>query len=100
MQPTEKQLKKLEKLEKMVEPISASITLLDSIDEVEDKVEELKSNLESNLIDISSIMDSKFQEVSEKIDNIPQAKDYTEVLQVLKDKMEEPQEINVTLNII
>ena len=91
MQLTPEQLKKLDKLGKLSDPVSANIVLLDSIDEVNTKVEEI-SNQISDKLDL----------IQENISNIeiPEQKDHTEHMKMMMDKIEEPQEITVTLNII
>ena len=84
---TEETIKKLSKLER-----PADVVLLQSIEEVKDEMNERLNAMESE-------HKSYMQEVCNKIDSIEKPKDHTGHMKVMMDKMEEPLEVIVKLNI-
>jgi len=102
MELTPKQLKKIGKLEQITDDISAKIVILNSIEEVEEKVEEMSESFTSQVDSIKSEVMSELNVIKQSIEaiEIPIPKDYADVLSELKSKVEEDQEIVVTLNII
>lgn len=102
MDLTPKQQKRLDRLSKSSNQIEANISILSSFgdveDELEDKVEELSESLDSIKSEVMTELDTIKQSI-EAIE-IPVPKDYADVLAELKSKVEEDQEIVVTLNII
>jgi chromosome segregation ATPase len=95
MELTPKQLKKLKKIEKMSDDdLSFNLAIVDSFEEVEDKVEQV-SEVQTQII-------SELETIKQSIEaiEIPIPKDYADAFTELKQKVEEPQEITVTLNII
>jgi chromosome segregation ATPase len=95
MELTPKQLKKLKKIEKMSDDdLSFNLAIIDSFEEVEDKVEQV-SEVQNQIV-------SELETIKQSIEaiEIPIPKDYADAFTELKQKVEEPQEITVTLNII
>ena len=95
MELTPKQLKKLKKIEKMSDDdLSFNLAIIDSFEEVEDKVEQV-SEVQTQIV-------SELETIKQSIEaiEIPIPKDYADAFTELKAKVEEPQEITVTLNII
>jgi chromosome segregation ATPase len=95
MELTPKQLKKLKKIEKMSDDdLSFNLAIIDSFEEVEDKVEQV-SEVQTQIV-------SELETIKQSIEaiEIPIPKDYADAFTELKQKVEEPQEITVTLNII
>ncbi len=89
---SDKNIKKLEKLSHL--KTDSEVVLLDSIDEVEDKVEQM-SEVQTQIVSELATIRESIQAIE-----IPIPKDYADVLAELKSKVEEDQEIVVTLNII
>ncbi len=89
---SDKNLKKLEKLSHL--KTDSEVVLLDSIDEVEDKVEQV-AEIQTQIVSELATIRESIQAIE-----IPIPKDYADVLSELKSKVEEDQEIVVTLNII
>lgn len=89
-QQQQEQLKKVSKLER-----ASDVVLLQSIDEVK---EELNDKLDT----ITQETNTKLEELSNQIASIeiPKQKDHTEHMKMMMDKIEEPMDIQVTLNII
>lgn len=102
MELTPKQIKKLGKLEKITDDISAKIVILNSIEEVEEKVEEMSESFNLKVDTVKSEVMTELDTIKQSIQNIeiPTPKDYAEDLAELKSKVEEEQELIVTLNII
>ena len=95
MELNPKQLKKLKKIEKMSDDdLSFNLTIIDSFEEVEEKVEQV-SEVQTQIV-------SELETIKQSIEaiEIPIPKDYADAFTELKQKVEEPQEITVTLNII
>lgn len=89
---SDKNIKKLEKLSHL--KTDSEVVLLDSIDEVEDKVEQV-AEIQAQIVSELATIRESIQAIE-----IPIPKDYADVLAELKSKVEEDQEIVVTLNII
>lgn len=102
MDLTPKQQKRLDRLSKSSNQLEANIAILSSFgdveDELEDKVEELSESLDSIKSEVMLELDTIKQSIGAI--EIPIPKDYADVLAELKSKVEEDQEIVVTLNII
>lgn len=102
MDLTPKQQKRLDRLSKSSNQLEANIAILSSFgdveDELEDKVEELSESLDFIKSEVMSELDTIKQSIGAI--EIPIPKDYADVLAELKSKVEEDQEIVVTLNII
>jgi len=95
MELTPKQLKKLKKIEKMSDDdLSFNLAIVDSFEEVDDKIEQVS--------DVQTQIVSEIKTIKQSIEaiEIPIPKDYADAFTELKQKVEEPQEITVTLNII
>lgn len=89
---SDKNLKKLEKLAHLT--TDSEVVLLESIEEVDTKVETLSETTGTILNQLETIKQS-IQAIE-----IPIPKDYAESFAELKTKVEEEQDITVTLNII
>jgi hypothetical protein len=69
MQLTPKQLKKLQKIEKMTEDeLSSKLAIIDSFEEVEEKVEEISDSLNSFKDDITSKLDKVNDNLKKKLE--------------------------------
>lgn len=89
-QQQQEQLKKVSKLERV-----SDVVLLQSIDEV-------KREISDKIENVTQETNTKLKELSNQIASIeiPEQKDHTEHMKMMMNKIEEPMDIQVTLNII
>lgn len=93
MELSDKQRIKLEKMSHLKS--DSELILLEEI-------ESTKKDLSEQLTSISEQTDTKLEELSNKIESIeiPEQKDHTAHMEKMMEMINEPQEIEVTLNII
>lgn len=85
---------KEEKLLKLAEfGDNPEITQFETILDIKEEVEELESKIDDKIAESTN-------KICEDIYNIPQSKDYTDKLETILAKLDEPDEITVELNII